>query len=726
MPKFGASAAILSFALLVTPTVVLAHGGHGDEFSGENKTNQSTSSISVDLETAKRLGIEVEPVSRQRLAIAIKSTGQIEALPNRQVEVKAPVDGTLVELLVQPGDRVKQGQPVAVLSSAELAQLRTEALTKQAEAQPDLQKAQADLNLARQNYDRQRTITEAEIAQAQTQLIAAQKQYDRDRSLVNRGELVAVARENYQRQVQIANAEITQAQTQLTAAQKQYDRDLALVNSAPLVAVAKQNYQRQVQIADAEIEQAKTQLAVAQEKYDRDKTLAEAGALPRRQMMESKAQLAEAQALLVKAQSRQNVLQAETEIQRAQVELPLRDLRESQAKLAEAQAQLVRAKQRANVLQADTELKRAQTELPLRELRESEAKLAEAKASFTRALSRREMLGAENQVKVAQSNLQAAQSRVRLASTAYQTRLQQLGAIANERGQITVLAPISGTVADREVTQKESVLASETPLMTILNETSVFATANIYEKDLNRVGKGQEVRVKIASLPDRTFTGRISVVGSTVAGETRVVAVKAAIDNSEGVLKPGMFAELEILTNERTNGTLAIPSAAVVDANGKTIVYVQNGNAYQATEVTLGQTSGDLVEVKSGLFEDDEIVTQRAPQLYAQSLRGGNKTEEQGNTEAQKPSENSNSQPLLPWWGITLLGGAIAVGTFFAGNFWANRRLKSRLLFAGNSPTEAVAEEIPVDLDGHKQPTLSGTPIDIGEPEKPQKTHPMN
>jgi RND family efflux transporter MFP subunit len=722
MPKFGVSAAILSFALLVAPTAVVAHSGHGDEFSGSNKTDRPTSSIAIDAETAKRLGIEVEPVTRQRLAIAIKATGQIEALPNRQVEVKAPVDGTLVELLVQPGDRVQQGQPLAVLSSAELAQLRTEALAKQAEAQPDLQKAQADLNLAQPNYDRQRTIAEAEIAQARTQLVAAQKQYDRDRSLVNRGELVSVARENYQRQVQIANAEIAQAQTQLAAAQKQYERDKSLVDGASLVAVAQENYRRQQQIAEKEITQAQTELEVAQEQYDRDRGLVEAGALPRRQMLESKTRLAQAQALLVRAQQRPNVLQAETELKRAQTELPFRDLRESEAKLAEARASLQRAKQRTNVLQAETELKRAQTELPFRDLRESEAQLAEAKARFTKAASRQELLAAENQLQRARSDLQATQSRVRLAGSAYQTRLQQLGAIANERGQITLLAPISGTIADREVTQKESVLASETPLMTIINETSVFATANIYEKDLNRVGKGQEVRVKIASLPDRTFTGRISVVGSTVAGETRVIPVKAAIDNSESLLKPGMFAELEVLTNERTNGVLVIPSSAVIEANGKTIVYIQNGNAYQATEVTLGDIFGDLVEVKSGLFEDDAIVTQRAPQLYAQSLRGGNQAEDEGDAETRKRgnAESRITQPFLLWWGMTLLGGAIAVGTFFAGNFWANRRFKSRLLLAGNSPTEAA------EFDGRKQPTLSGTTLDIGKSEDTQKTRPID
>ncbi|NJM61742.1 MAG: efflux RND transporter periplasmic adaptor subunit, partial [Oscillatoriales cyanobacterium RU_3_3] len=58
---------------------------------------------------------------------------------------------------------------------------------------------------------------------------------------------------------------------------------------------------------------------------------------------------------------------------------------------------------------------------------------------------------------------------------------------------------------------------------------------------------------------------------------------------------------------------------------GKQLVYVKNGDAFQAVEVELGQTSGDLVEIKRGLFEGDLIVTQRAPQLYTQSLREGNK-----------------------------------------------------------------------------------------------------
>lgn len=124
-----------------------------------------------------------------------------------------------------------------------------------------------------------------------------------------------------------------------------------------------------------------------------------------------------------------------------------------------------------------------------------------------------------------------------------------------------------------------------------------------------------------------------------------------------------MFAELEVLTDKTPKAFLAIPSSAVVVANGKQIVYIQNGDAFQPTEVTLGHVSGDMVEVKSGLFEEDLVVTQRAPQLYAQSLRGGSRgTEGNGGatpiqnlrSKSQNPPATSHS---LPWW-FGAVGGA--------------------------------------------------------------------
>ena len=98
------SVTLLTLGLLAgSPGIVLAHGGHGDEF--KSGSTQSSGSVQVDAETAQRLGFKVEPVARQRLAFGIKTTGQIETLPNRQVEVTTPVGGTVLRLLVKPATR---------------------------------------------------------------------------------------------------------------------------------------------------------------------------------------------------------------------------------------------------------------------------------------------------------------------------------------------------------------------------------------------------------------------------------------------------------------------------------------------------------------------------------------------------------------------------------------------------------------------------------------------
>jgi cobalt-zinc-cadmium efflux system membrane fusion protein len=505
------SGTLLSLLVLTAPAVVLAHAGHGGhEFQSGNEATQSSDAIQVDTQTAKRLGIKVESVKRQQLAIGLKTTGQIETLPSKKVEVTTPISGAkVVELLVEPGASVKAGQPIAVIAASDLVELRVNSQEKRAEAEADLQKAQADLKLAQENLEQQR------------------------------------------------------------------------------------------QIAAADITQARTEVEVSREKYSRDQELASAGALPRREMLESQAHL-----------------------------------------------------------------------------REGEAQL-------TKASSRREVLEAEAQLKRAQAAVEVAQSHIRLSDATYQTRLQQLGTAANDKGLVTVTAPISGTVSDREVTLGQAFEDAGGKLMTIVNDNRVFATANIYEKDLDKVKMGQRAIAKVASLPNRSFSGRIAVIGSVVEGETRVVPVKAELDNADGVFKPGMFAELEVLTDRTATAILAVPSSAVVEANGKKLVYVQNGNAFQPIEVTLGQTSGDMVEVKTGLFEGDLVVTQRATQLYAQSLRGGSKKPE-AKSAAPAPSQATNSSKIgsqLPWWLVGTAGGvAIAVGSF-----WLGRRTKPQVTSASNA-----------------------------------------
>jgi cobalt-zinc-cadmium efflux system membrane fusion protein len=179
-----------------------------------------------------------------------------------------------------------------------------------------------------------------------------------------------------------------------------------------------------------------------------------------------------------------------------------------------------------------------------------------------------------------------------------------------------------------------------------------------------------------------------------------------------------MFAELEVLTGQTSTAILAIPNSALVEANGKHLVYIQNGNAFQPVEVKLGQTSGDLVEVKSGLFEGDKIVTQRAPQLYAQSLRGGStKDKSEENSLIQNPE--SKIQNPLPWWLVGAGGGAIGVAAFLAGAVWSNRRTRSRLVASDPLKYNDFAHQTEDYIDNHKGATLSSAianDLDLEEP----------
>ncbi len=364
---------------------------------------------------------------------------------------------------------------------------------------------------------------------------------------------------------------------------------------------------------------------------------------------------------------------------------------EADGNIREAQANLTLALQNYDRSQqiADAEIKQAQVELkldlerldrdrellargaiPSRQVMESEAKLSSAKASLTKAESKLEVLKSDAEVKRAKSALQVARERMQLSSSSYNARLNQLGTNANPDGTIAITSPITGTVSELKATLAESGEDAGKPIMTIVNSDRLLATANIYEKDLSKIKIGQRVRVTAAG---RKFTGKVRTIGAVVNGETRVVPVQAEIENPDRTLTVGMFAELEVLTEKSSDSVVAIPSTAVVEANGKNLVFVQNGNTFQPVEVTLGRTSGDFVEVDNGLFAGDAIATQRATQLYAQSLRGGSKPTE------SEPKPEQVKESSFPLWTM-LLAGAIGGGGIVATAFWLGRRSGTKIV----------------------------------------------
>jgi membrane fusion protein, heavy metal efflux system len=433
-----------------------------------------------------------------------------------------------------------------------------------------------------------------------------------------------LAQQTYSKIVEVATAETNQARSQLTAAQSRLAREQQLVKSGSVVRAAKNNYQRQQQIAIAEVSSAQTELELAQERYQKDLELSTSGALARRQLLESKSKLASARTALVKAQSQPGVSQSETE------------------------------------------LRKAETDLPLRELRDAEKQVAEANGQLAKAMNQKSVVEANAQVQKSIAAVTAAQTQLKLSDANYQGRLAQLGNRANAQGIVTITASIDGTIADREITIGQSVADAGAKLMTITDDRQVLVTANIYERDLAQVKIGQQVKVKVASAGTKAFSGRISRIGTIVDPQSRVVPVQATLDNRDGLLKAGTFAQIQLATSQVTASVVVIPTSAVVENEREKLVYVKSGDAYQSIAVTLGQTVGNLVEVKTGLFAGDLVVSQRAPQLYAQSLK--KLPTEYG---AIKPAI-ANQLPQIP---PDLLWGLVpAVGILGGGAYWLGRR----------------------------------------------------
>jgi cobalt-zinc-cadmium efflux system membrane fusion protein len=181
-------------------------------------------------------------------------------------------------------------------------------------------------------------------------------------------------------------------------------------------------------------------------------------------------------------------------------------------------------------------------------------------------------------------------------------------------------APIDGVVVERNATVGASV-GTDANLFKIIDLSQVWIDANVFEKDLQRVRPGQEVRLTVPAFPQSTFTGRVIFVDNVVDPETRTVKVRTEVANPDGRLKPDMFANVQIVTNVN-RAAISIPQAAVLNDEGKTIVFVAEGSGYTKRQVQAGIQNNDRVEIVDGLNAGDKVVVKGNYLLLEQSRPG--------------------------------------------------------------------------------------------------------
>jgi RND family efflux transporter MFP subunit len=188
-------------------------------------------------------------------------------------------------------------------------------------------------------------------------------------------------------------------------------------------------------------------------------------------------------------------------------------------------------------------------------------------------------------------------------------------AIAQEslaRKQVTdtrLIAPISGVVARRGVQPAEQVAAGM-PVFTIIAVDPVEARVGVPESAIGMVRVGQAADIRIPSLNQASFSGRVRVVGVAADPVSRTYSVRIAVPNPNRVLRPGMIADVSI-TDGKATRTLTLPGEAILhDADGAALVYVFEAadNRVRSRRVQVGSVFGKEVEITSGLAGNEMVV----------------------------------------------------------------------------------------------------------------------
>jgi RND family efflux transporter MFP subunit len=186
-------------------------------------------------------------------------------------------------------------------------------------------------------------------------------------------------------------------------------------------------------------------------------------------------------------------------------------------------------------------------------------------------------------------------------------------------------SPLDGVVYFAEV-MPGAVVEVGTRLVSVVNTERLWLEAKVYEPDVARVERSPGASFTVAGF-EREFSvdeksGRRVAVGAVVDRATRTVPVIFELPNPGGVLKPGMFAKVWLHTGETVRG-VAIPESALVDDNGRPVVFVMaGGESFHKRPVRTGIRSGGQVQVLEGVKEGERVVSLGAYEIKLSTATG--------------------------------------------------------------------------------------------------------
>ncbi len=185
-------------------------------------------------------------------------------------------------------------------------------------------------------------------------------------------------------------------------------------------------------------------------------------------------------------------------------------------------------------------------------------------------------------------------------------QIKTLEETGQSKKTLTLYSPFSGYVLEKNAYQGMNIMPG-TALFKLADLSVVWLYADIYEYELPFVRVGQQASIQIASQPGEVFTGKAIYIYPSLNPETRTAKVRFELANSQGKLKPEMFANLELKVH--LGQKLVVPSGAIIDTGVRQLAIVSKGSGYfEPREVKVTRVD-DYYEVMSGLKAGEQVVT---------------------------------------------------------------------------------------------------------------------
>lgn len=226
----------------------------------------------------------------------------------------------------------------------------------------------------------------------------------------------------------------------------------------------------------------------------------------------------------------------------------------------------------------------------------------------------------------AKASLKSYENAKNVASQNYQGIASAQAALANSRTQVNIAqkaiadaviyAPFAGFIDERPVAKGEYVSPSS-KIAKIVRTSPMKLSLSLPETDAGKINGGMSLTASVAGYPERNFAGRISAITPSLDATSRSIIVEGLFDNPDGLLRPGMFGTAQVLMPGTDNGVFVPFSAVITDpTTNSSSIYVIEDGAARLRVVQLGGREGDMVQILSGVEENETVATSNLGELF--------------------------------------------------------------------------------------------------------------